>query len=134
MRKGMTSGLLAILVLSACDGGGGADQPRNVQKIVVGDNGASIERLRGLSELNRNLALRRAVQDAGQKCDRVESSAEVGTHENLSMWTATCDENRRWAIFIAPTSDIQVRSCGHVAQLGLPTCETGKPAATPKAR
>jgi hypothetical protein len=115
--------VLAALTLAACDGG---NEPRKVKKITVGNNSADIQRLRGLSARDRNLTLRRAIQDAGQKCRRVESSGEVGAYENLSMWQARCDKNLDWAIFIAPIGDVQVRSCSHLARLGLPTCKTGK--------
>lgn len=125
--------LSLFLALAAC-GSAENQQPREVKKIEVTDGSSSLQRLRALSEQNRNLALRRAIQDAGQVCRRIKSSKEVGKHENLTMFTARCDEDKNWAIFIAPTSDVQVRSCGHVAQLGLPTCETGKPAASPKSQ
>lgn len=116
--------LFLLFALPACDG----VEPRQVKKITVTDSGASLERLRGLTDQDRNLTLRRAVQDAGQSCPRVLNSAEIGTYENMAMFTARCEGNRNWAIFIAPAGAIQVRSCEHVAQLGLPTCETGRPA------
>lgn len=113
--------IVLALTLAACDNG----EPRSVKKITVGDNG-DIQRLRALNARDRSLTLRRAIQDAGQKCRRVESSGEVGTYKNLSMWQARCDKNLDWAIFIAPTGDVQVRYCNQLGQLGLPTCETGK--------
>lgn len=116
---------LFLLALAACDGGG---EPRQVKKITVTDSGASLQRLRALTDQDRDLTLRRAVQDAGQSCPRVLNSAEIGTYENMAMFTARCEGDRNWAIFIAPAGAIQVRSCEHVAELGLPTCETGKPA------
>lgn len=133
MPKPFIQALILSLAVAAC-GSEGNQEPREVKKIQVTDGGASLQRLRGMTEQNRNLALRRAIQDSGQTCRRIESSKEVGTHDNLTLFTARCDENKDWAIFIAPTSDVQVRSCGHVAQLGLPTCETGKPAASPKSQ
>ena len=133
MPKPLIHAFMLPLALAAC-GPAENQQPREVKKIEVTDGSSSLQRLRGMTEQNRNLALRRAIQDAGQICRRIESSREVGTHENLTMFTARCDEDKDWAIFIAPTSDVQVRSCGHVAQLGLPTCETGKPTARPKSQ
>lgn len=112
--------MAAILMLAGCDDG---KPPQNVKKIEVTDGGASLQRLRGLSQQNRDLALRRAIQDSGQKCKRIESSSETGTYKNMATWTARCEGGTDWAIFIAPAGDVQVRSCGHVEQLGLPGCK-----------
>ena len=112
-----------MLLLAACDGANEA--PRNVKKIeVVGDT-PYLDRLRALSEQDRSLALRRAVQDFGQSCRRVLGSEESGTYENMTAFTVRCEGGRDWAVFIAPAGDVQVRSCAHVAELGLPACRTG---------
>jgi hypothetical protein len=118
----------AALALAGCDNG--APSP-NMKKIVVGDS-AYVNKLRTLSQQNRDLALRRAIQDDGQQCKRIRSSREIGDFKGMSMWTARCEggigkvkRDLDWAIFIAPTGDVQVRSCSHVAQLGLPACEPG---------
>jgi hypothetical protein len=116
---------LLLFALAGCDKG--ADAPRNVTRITV-DESAYVGRLRAMTQQNRDIALRRAIHDSAQKCKRIDRSRELGTYKNMSMWTAHCDSGEDWAIFIAPAGDVQVRSCGHVAQLGLPTCATGKPA------
>jgi hypothetical protein len=112
-------GAALLALLAGC--GDGGDAPRNVTSIEVGE-GAYVERLRELSPQYRDLALRRAIQDAGKSCRRIEGSAEQGSYENLSMWTARCEGGDQWAIFIAPTGDVQVRDCAQAEQLGLPPC------------
>jgi hypothetical protein len=119
-----TAAAAAMLLCASCDDG----QPRNVKKIEVGQSGGYLDQLRGLSQQNRDLALRRAIQDAGQTCKRITTSGETGTYKNMSTWTARCEGGLDWAIFIAPSGDVQVRSCGHVQQLGLPACEGVPPA------
>ena len=114
---------LGLLALTACDGG--SEAPRNVTKITVTGDIPYLERLRGLSQQQRDLALRRAVQDSGQSCRRVEGSEESGTYENMAVFTVRCEGGRNWAGFIAPAGDVQVRSCAHVAELGLPACRNG---------
>jgi hypothetical protein len=114
---------LALASLAACDGGDSGGAPRNVTSIKA--ESAYVEQLRSLSPQNRDLALRRAIQDSGQSCKRITSSKETGAHKNMATWTAHCEGGRDWAIFIAPNGDAQVRSCKHVEQLGLPGC--GKP-------
>lgn len=132
----------AVLALAGCDNGA---PPQNVKKIVVGDS-ANVNKLRTLSQQNRDLALRRAIQDDGQQCKRIQSSREIGDYKGMSMWTARCEgilgeggigkvkRDLDWAIFIAPTGDVQVRSCSHVAQLGLPACDAGAASAPAPAR
>ena len=41
---------------------------------------------------------------------------------NLSMWSAACDDDRQWSIFISPNDQVQVRNCAEHAQLKLPEC------------
>ena len=114
---------LALVSLPACDGGSGGGAPQNVPSIKP--QSAYVEQLRALSPQNRDLALRRAVQDSGQSCKRITSSQETGAYKNMASWTARCEGGRDWAIFIAPNGEAQVRSCRHMEQLGLPGC--GKP-------
>jgi hypothetical protein len=120
----------AILgLLAGCDGGGGESQtaPRQVNKMVVAN--PYHDRLMGLSELNRSLALRRAVQDAGEACKKIERSAFQGDFKALKMWTASCSDSGDFAVFIAPNGDAQVRKCADAATLGLPPCRTERPPA-----
>jgi hypothetical protein len=115
-----SSTLLALtLLLTAC--GGGEESSGNVTRIQVGD-GKLVEQLRQLDDSARTLTLRRAVIDSGNACHRSESSAEIGSYENLTVFNLKCNRNS-WAVFVAPTGDVQVRSCAHARQLGLPGCE-----------
>jgi hypothetical protein len=66
--------VLGGLVLAGCDGGGA---PTRTKSIVAAN--PYHEKLAALSELNRSLALRRAVQDAGEPCKRIDASAYQGS-------------------------------------------------------
>jgi hypothetical protein len=111
------TGAAALLALAACDGGG---PPTKTKSITLAN--PFQEKLAGLSEVNRSLALRRAVQDTGEPCKRIEASGYQGMYKSLHMWTARCSEGRDWGLFIAPNGDVQVRSCEHLKSLGLPEC------------
>jgi hypothetical protein len=39
------------------------------------------------------------------------------------MWTASCSNERRWAVFVAPDGTAQLRRCETMEQLNLPRCE-----------
>lgn len=110
-------GLALPLILAGCDSGGGeATKPKSIQA-----SNPFVEQLKTLSEQNRGLGLRRAVQDSRQRCKKVETSAYQQDYKNLSMWTLRCTDGE-YGIFIAPSGDVQVRTCKDVKTLGLPEC------------
>ena len=126
--------LMLILPLAACDQGTSAPPPK--QPITVRSDGQ--DRMHQLNDLNRAIALKRALYDSGAECRRVTQSGYVGEYENTSQWTATCEDKvkrtRDWALFIGPDESVQVRLCEDVVKAGLPACvikDEAKPA--PKA-
>ena len=119
MHSFLGAGAAALLVAGCGDGQ--PSEPAQVQNITV--RSAEQEGLHDLSDLNRSIALKRAIRDSGYRCQRVDRSGFVGTYENLEMWTASCDDGREWAVFVGPDGSAQVRDCGDVAEFGLPRCE-----------
>ncbi len=109
----------AALLLAAC-GDDGSNAP--VQKIRV--TSPQLEQLKAAPAQTRNFGLWRAIRDSGMRCQKVERSGFQQDYENLSMWTASCPDGRRWAIFIAGNGDVQVRNCAELRTLGLPECRT----------
>lgn len=109
-----------VLALAACDGGGGGGAAKSIQ---VASQSPYVEKLKTLSDLNRGLALRRAIHDTGGTCKKVEQSGYQQEYKRLSMWTARCSEGEDWAIYIAANGDVQVRTCKDTAALGLPGCK-----------
>ena len=107
----------AAALLAACD----QSQPtRPNQPIVV--RSEAQDQLHQLDDLNRAIALKRAIYASGQTCKRVVKSGYVQEHKNLSMWTASCGDRLDWAIFAGPDGSAQVRPCQDLAELGLPQC------------
>ena len=106
-----------MFTVAACDQSA-PTQPK--QPIVV--RSEAQDQLHQLDDMNRAIALKRAIYDSGSTCKRVESSGYVQEHKNLSMWRAKCDDKREWAIFVGPDGSAQVRLCRDLAQLGLPPC------------
>jgi hypothetical protein len=109
--------IAAVLPAAACDNSQ-PTQPR--QPIVVQSEGQ--DALHKLDDLNRAIALKRAILDSGLACKRVTRSGYVQEHENLSMWTANCDNKIDYAVFVGPDSSVQVRRCADLAQFKLPAC------------
>ena len=109
---------IAVFVLAA-----GCDQSQPTQPkqpIVV--RGEEQDQLHKLDEMNRAIGLKRAIYASGYRCKRITKSGYVQEHQNLSMWTATCDDGKDWAIFVGPDGSAQVRPCKDLAELGLPAC------------
>jgi hypothetical protein len=79
--------------------------------------------LKTLNPLYRFLGLRRAMVDSGQRCKKVVRGRYQQEYQNMAMWTAHCTDTGDWAVFIAPSGDVQVRRCGNLKSLGLPLCQ-----------
>lgn len=123
-RTRMMTALAAALALGGCDGGAGGSGETKVKTMTV--SSPFIEQLKGLSKDNQGLALRRAVQDSKQRCKRVQQSAYQEDYKNLSVWNLKCTDGE-YVLFIAPSGDVQVRSCEHSERLGLPRCQFVEP-------
>lgn len=119
MGRSVLTAFSLTLLLAGCDGG----PPTKTKSINVAQTNPFHERLMGLSELNRSLALRRAVQDSGEACKKIDRSGFQGEFKGLKMWTAGCSGGRDYAVFIAANGDVQVRRCAHARELGLPECK-----------
>jgi hypothetical protein len=108
------------LAVSAC-GSGGGQATGNVTSVRLAN--PQSEQLKGMSDLYRNLGLRRAIMDSSQRCKRSEGGAYQQDYKNMAMWTTHCVDTGDWAIFISPGGEVQVRPCADLASLGLPTCK-----------
>lgn len=112
------SALAALALLGAC---GSPDTAPVENRVKTTIRNEYHERMLALSELQRGAALRNAIRSSKERCDRVEASAFQADHENLKMWTAKC-QSSTYAVFLAPTGDVQVRPCDQAAALKLPAC------------
>ena len=120
MRRLTTMSALLFAALGGCDGGGTDAGGTPTTRITASTE--YVDRLKSLSEMNRGLALRRAVQDSGGTCKSVDASGYPEDYKNLSLWTARCSDGYDWAGFFAPNGDVQVRDCAEAAALELPAC------------
>ena len=122
MRTQLLGALTIGLLASACDN----PQPSQPRKSIQ-VRSEQQEGLHKLSEQYRHVALRRAIYDAGRTCRSVTKSGYVQEYGNLSMWTASCDSGRSWALCVGPVGWLQVRDCGETKQLKLPACTIREP-------
>ena len=123
--------LLTIIAASLLAGACGDSSEPTAPQRSISVRSEQQEALHKLSGPYRDIALRRAIYDGGRSCKTVTKSGYVQEYGNLSMWTASCADNRSWAIFVGPDGSAQVRDCRELAQLKLPACtirEVPKPA------
>lgn len=120
----------ALIALGACEDGA---PEQNVTQVKPAN--PYVDQLKALSEVNRGLGLRRAILDTpGGACKNVVYSGYQQDYRNLSMWVARCSDGHDWAIFIAPTSDTQVRPCRDLRELKLPECRFPEGSGAAKAK
>lgn len=135
MRTILATTVAAVLVaaLAACDGGGSSSSGNAAkapaQKMRIRNKWH--EDLVALPDHLRRIGLIRAIRETGNRCPkRVEPNPVYqGEYRGMALWTARCDDNRQWAIFVAPSGDVQVRNCEQMGQLDLPACRELPPAA-----
>jgi hypothetical protein len=126
MRATLALVILAGATLAGCDD---TQSTKPNQPIVV--RSEAQDRLHQLNDMDRDIALKRAIQDSGITCRRVTRSGYVQEVQNLSMWTASCDDGNDWAVYAGPDGSAQVRLCRDLAQFNMPPCvirDAAKPA------
>jgi len=123
---------LIVLGLAAC-----TPEPAEQPAKVISVRSDAQKQLFELNELNRAIALKRAIHDFGGACLRVTKSGFVGTYKNMDYWTATCEDSfnrtRDWALFIGANDQVQLRLCKDVASVGLPACVIRETKGAPEA-
>ena len=61
-----------------------------------------------LPEGQRNGVFIRAIRDAGQECQHVESSVRAGEYEGNPVWSAQCAGGDSWTIVVTPDGTAQL--------------------------
>jgi hypothetical protein len=112
--------LIAANLLASCGPGEQAAPP--LQNGIMVRSEAQ-QRLFDLNDLDRAIALKRAISDQGLRCGQIVSTGYVARYRDMDMWTATCGDDRQWALFIAANDSVQVRLCTDNEKVGLPACK-----------
>ena len=110
--------LISASLLASCGSEEAAPPLQN--DIMV--RSAAQQRLFDLNDLDRAIALKRAISDQGLRCERIESTGFVTRYKDMDMWTATCGDERQWALFVGANDSVQVRLCADNEKVGLPAC------------
>ena len=111
--------LMSACLLASCGSSEEAAPPLQNDIIVRSD---AQQRLFDLNDLDRAIALKRAIADQGLRCQRIVSTGYVTRYKDMDMWSATCSDERQWALFVAANDSVQVRLCDDNEKIGLPAC------------
>ena len=110
MRKALTAAALAASI-AGCGEPVVEDnvefEPDNFQNAIA-----------ALPEGQRNGVFVRAIQDAGEECQHVESSEPAGEHQGFPVWNATCLGGGTWTIVIMNNGTAQVLNDAEAALAG----------------
>ena len=52
-----------------------------------------------LNDLNRAIALKRAISAQGLRCAQIVTTGYVARYKNMDVWTATCGDDKQWALW-----------------------------------
>jgi len=113
--------LPALAALLTSCGQSESPSPPIQNDIIV--RSAAQQQLFELNDLDRAIALKRAIADQGLRCAQVVSTGYVTRFKDMDLWTASCGDKRQWALFIAANDSVQVRLCDDNEKIGLPACK-----------
>jgi hypothetical protein len=117
--KRIASLMVTAALLGACDAGTPVQPPLQNDIMVRSD---AQQKLFDLNDLDRAIALKRAIADQGLRCGQIVSTGYATRFRDMDMWTATCNDDRQWALFIGANDSVQVRLCVDNEKVGLPPC------------
>ena len=124
-QLGTPAAFALAFALAAC---GDTSPPSANSGIQINIANEGSDRLKALNPMNKRIGLLRAIQQSGKSCrGGVLTGAYQQQYQNLAMWVALCADGRNYAVFIAPSEDVQVRDCTENAQLNLPACRPVPP-------
>lgn len=122
MRMTIPALLTVAALLGACE----KEAPPPPKPETIRVRSEAQKQLSAANNLDRAIALKRAIMATGPSCKRVATTGFVGTYKNMDMWTASCvdqfNRTRDWAIFVGADDSVQVRLCEDTQAVGLPAC------------
>ena len=105
MRKTLMISILALAAASC----GRREPPDREANLAAAENQVNtVAAIDTLPEGMRNGVFIRAIRDASQECQAVESSRQLGSSNGRTMWEATCQSGTAWRIVVGPDGNAAV--------------------------
>lgn len=109
----VTAAALAFGAAACSDRGAG---PGNAVEVPGPE--AVQNQIASMPEGQRNAVFVRAIRDAGQDCQHVESSDAAGAHQGFPVWNAHCRGGGTWTIVIMNDGVAQVLNAAEAQLIG----------------
>ena len=116
MRKAIMAGTF-LLAVAGC-GRGGGDNAANGAGPSGNDVASTQTNLSALAPGERDGVFIRAIRDAGQNCQHVDSSSPGPTVQGYPTWTARCQGGAQYQIAVTANGTAQVTPLGGGAPAG----------------
>jgi hypothetical protein len=100
----LATGAMLSLLLAGC----GDQRAEETNRAAAAPSGDAANQLAALPEGQRNGVFIRAIRDAGQECQHVESSVRAGEYEGNPVWSAQCAGGDSWTIVVTPDGTAQL--------------------------
>jgi len=100
----LATGTMLGLLLAGC----GDQRAEETNRAAAAPSGDAANQLAALPEGQRNGVFIRAIRDAGQECQHVESSVRAGEYEGNPVWSAQCAGGDSWTIVVTPDGTAQL--------------------------
>lgn len=127
------TGLLAAGLLAGC-GPSERQAGANAQEPKIKIANPTHDGLLKAEPWQQRLSMMRAIRSAGYRCQRVDNAGYQEEYKNMRMWVARCEqEQKTFAVYVAPNGEAQARDCADAGTLSLPRCE-GLPPPAPDDR
>lgn len=113
MHRLVPAPLALAILLAGCGSPTPAPAPSPTAAALAGD----AAKVAALSDKQRAGVLLRAVRDAGQDCQQVVAQSRASAAGSPATWIATCQDQHRWVVSIAPDGTATVTDANAVARL-----------------
>ena len=109
----------AGLALALAVGGCGDRRAEPANRVETNATGDVANQLAALPDAQRNAVFIRAIRDAGEDCQHVESSARAGEYQGMPVWSAQCEGGASWTIVVTRDGSAQLINDAEARLVGL---------------
>ena len=111
--------IILIAGLALALAGCGDRTAREANRAEANETTDVANQLAALSDGQRNAVFIRAIRDAGEDCQQVESSVRAGEYQGMPVWSAQCAGGASWTIVVTRDGTAQLINDAEARLVGL---------------